>query len=591
MRFQKLLWGWREGAPMREFELVFPSLALGTHQTPWDLQILLHRGAASLPRKEAMGMICKGRFCNPEEKRVFLVCAFHEVVTSSISKGRSKALVISSLEVLWRFYAWADESYEVLTEDNAIDVFKAWAEYQIHRYQVKKDISAMHAYRQVTKIANLIASALNFPGNRPGAHLLFQTRMRKPSTKKRVLSTQADKQNLSSTFEFGHALKIICDTLDITMVRGSLPILIEVDSDKTILAAGNLLDPHMDVSSIKDNTVRRAAERARASMGDDESLFDRHKRSGILNLRIESELLIFIAQTGMNSAQAANIQREDYRWKSNGDDLDVFRVYKGRRSGEAVFRCFKSYKEHLQKYLHWLDDSGVSELDGRLFPLQNRTIIPAKDSKIRFYTTRGAFKRAGIEFFGPQDLRKARVNWLLRRSNDLELTAEQMAHDKSVLLRDYEKPHHQRATVEILNFHKATDPTFVPPGPGLCVDSGHTPVPIDGISEIAPKPDCVSPEGCLFCSKHRDIMNADYCWKLASHARIKSLETNLYKPSEKKETHPAYHVIERINQKLAAIASGSEVRATWVKDAKDAVRSGRYHPNWIGHIQLLEVIA
>ena len=576
---------------MRELNLTFPSIALGSHETPWDLQILLHHGVACLPRKEAMGMIYEGRFGNPEKKRVFLVCAFHEAITSSISKGRSKALAISSLEVLWRFYAWADESYDVITEQNAIDIFKAWAEHQIHRYQVKKDISAMHAYRQVTKIANLIASALNLPGNRPGAHLLFQTRMRKPSTKKSVLSTQAYKQNLSRTFEFGHALKIICDTLNITTVRGSLPILIEVDSDKTILAAGSLLDPHMDVSSIKDNTVRRTAERARAPMGEDESLFERHKRSGILNLRIESELLIFIAQTGMNSTQAASLRREDYRWKSNGEDLEVFRVYKGRRSGEAVFRCYKSYKDHLQRYLEWLDEAGFSDHDKRLFPLQSRKIIPAVDKKVCFLATKGAFKRIGLQFFGPQQLRTTRVNWLLRRSNDLELTAEQMAHDKQVLLRDYEKPHHQAATVEILSFHKVTDPTFAPPGPGLCVDSGHTPMPIEGVAEIAPKPDCVSPEGCLFCAKHRDIMSADYCWKLASHARIKSLETNLYNPSEKKETHPAYQVIERIDQKLAAIASGSEVRATWVKDAKDAVRSGRYHPNWIGHIQLLEVIA
>lgn len=576
---------------MDELDLTFPDLSFGTHQIPWDLQILLYQGAASLPRKEAMDMIHEIELDPPEKDRLLLVCAFHEAIDTLIKKGRSKALIISNLEVLHRFYAWADDKREVLIRENVVDIFKAWSEYQIFRSQVKKDVSEMHAYRQVTKIANLLAAALKIPGSRPGAHLLLQTRMRKPNSRKRVLSTQADKQNLRKTFEFGNALKIICDKLDVTTVRGPLPILIEVDSDKTILLAGNLLDPYMDVNSIKDNTVRRNAVRARAPMSDDESLFDKHKRSGIVNLRIESELLIFIAQTGMNSAQAANIQREDYRWKSNGDDLDVFRVYKGRRSGEAVFRCFKSYKEHLQRYLQWLDDTGLSEFDGRLFPLQNRGIIPAKDSKIRFYTARGAFKRAGIEFFGPQDLRKTRVNWLLRRSNDLNLTAEQMAHDKAVLLRDYERPHHQKASIEILNFHKAVDPSFIPPGPGLCTDNGHKPLPIDGISEKAPRPDCISPEGCLFCSKHRDIMNADYCWKLASHARIKSLETNLYKPSENKETHPAYYVIERINQKLDAIASGNEVRAIWVKDAKDAVRSGRYHPNWIGHIQLLEVIA
>ncbi len=86
-------------------------------------------------------------------------------------------------------------------------------------------------------------------------------------------------------------------------------------------------------------------------------------------------------------------------------------------------------------------------------------------------------------------------------------------------------------------------------------------------------------------------MSSDYCWKLASHAKIKSLEANLYKPSEKQDLHPAYRVIERINKKLEAIASGSEIRAMWVSESRDLIRAGKYHPYWSGHIELMEVIA
>ena len=575
---------------MIEVSLTFPKLALGSHQIPWDLKILLHHGAACIPRKEVIDIIANGGLRDLQDERNFLVNTFHETITAQLNKGRSRALVICSLETLWRFYAWADKNYKTITEENVIEIFKAWAEYQIHRYQVKKDISAMHAYRQVTKIANLIAGALKIPGARPGAHLLLQTRVRRPGTKKSVLCTNADKQNLSKTFEFGHALKKICEKLDISTVRGSLPIFIEVYENKSMTVVGCLRDPYMDVESINNSTMRKNAEKARRPLKEGESLFDGYKRSVILNIRIESELLIFIAQTGMNSTQAANIQRENYRWQSNGNDLDVFRVYKGRRSGDAIFRCYKSYHEHFQKYLKWLDDVGFADHDNRLFPLQGRTIIRAANAKIRFYAITRAFKEIQMPFFGPQELRKTRVNWLLRRSHDLDLTSEQMAHDKEVLIRDYERPHHQAAVVEIIRFHKATDPTFAPPGPGICVDNNHNPMPVPNMAKEAPKPDCISPEGCLFCSKHRDVMNADYCWKLASHAKIKSLETNLYKPPTNQEIHPAYLVIERINQKLHAIASGSEVRATWVKDAQDSVRAGRYHPHWNGHIALLEVI-
>lgn len=293
----------------------------------------------------------------------------------------------------------------------------------------------------------------------------------------------------------------------------------------------------------------------------------------------------------MNLTQASALERETYRWKSNGDNLEVFRVYKGRRSGEAVFRCYRAYKEHLERYLRWLNDTGFAEHDTRLFPLQSRGMIRAKDSKIGFYTLKESFKKIDARIIGPQELRKTRVNWLLRRSNDLELTAEQMAHDKEVLLRDYERPHHQSAASEIVRFHASTDPAYTPPGPGVCIDKGSAPESINGIAKEAPKPDCISPEGCLFCTKHRDVMSSDYCWKLASHAKIKSLEANLYKPSEKQDLHPAYRVIERINKKLEAIASGSEIRAMWVSESRDLIRAGKYHPYWSGHIELMEVIA
>jgi hypothetical protein len=575
---------------MSELDLTFPSFPLGTHQVPWDMKILLFKDAASEARKSVVLSIDKGGFCKPIKERYPLVIAFHETISSMISLGKSRASIESNLEVLWRFFAWADFSSDFISSETVIDIFKRWTEFQIHRTHFKKEISAIYAYRQVSKMANLIAKALQLPGIKPGKNLVLQTRMRKPPEKKRVLGVEADKQNLNHTFEYGHLLTKICGALDITTVRGKLPILIDVGSDMVLTLAGSLIDPEMDTNSIKDMAMRRKAQIARAPLTDSESLFDRHKRSGILNQRVEAELLIFIAQTGMNLTQAASLEKESYRWKSNGEDLEVFRVYKGRRSGEAIFRCFKSYREHLEKYMVWLDETRFSDHDNRLFPLLSRGMIRAKGAKVKFSTTKETFKKINLALIGPQQLRKTRVNWLLRRSRDLDLTAEQMAHDKGVLLRDYEMPHHQSAAAEIIKFHCATDPTFSPPGPGVCIDESHEPESILSLPNEAPKPDCISPEGCLFCTKHRDIMSSEYCWKLASHSHIKSLETALYKPSQKQEIHPGYRVIDRITQKLDAIASGSQIRAMWVKEAKDLIRSGRYHPYWDGHIKLLEMI-
>lgn len=45
---------------MHELDLTFPGMTLGTHQIPWDMNILLHHGAASLPRKNAKEAILFG---------------------------------------------------------------------------------------------------------------------------------------------------------------------------------------------------------------------------------------------------------------------------------------------------------------------------------------------------------------------------------------------------------------------------------------------------------------------------------------------------------------------------------------------------
>lgn len=190
----------------------------------------------------------------------------------------------------------------------------------------------------------------------------------------------------------------------------------------------------------------------------------------------------------------------------------------------------------------------------------------------------------------PRNLRNARVNWLLRRSRDPDLTAEQSAHTKETLLRSYEAPHHQSAAVEIVRFHKVTDPTLKSPGPGICAGRERGPEAIEETPEYAPDPDCISPDGCLFCIHHRDVLNADYCWKLASHSELKKLELTRFRPPKGETQHPAQAVISRIALKLEALAQGSEIRAQWVRDAKDSVRSGKFHAWWAGHIQLLEAL-
>lgn len=93
---------------MHELNLTFPGMSLGTHQIPWNLNILLHHGAACVPRKNAMESIHHSSVDDVDVLRIPIVCAFHEAISSMISQGRSRSLIEGSLEVLWRFFAWSD---------------------------------------------------------------------------------------------------------------------------------------------------------------------------------------------------------------------------------------------------------------------------------------------------------------------------------------------------------------------------------------------------------------------------------------------------------------------------------------------------
>lgn len=574
---------------MIKYDLTFPKLLIGTHGTPWDLEAFLYIGGAKIQRKFFVDAVNKGEVGLVDMERLTLVFALHEVLTTFIVQGQAQKTIHSSLQNLRELYVWADSKSLPLTKDSIINTFYLWTEHLLDRAYAKEEITPLTAYKSASRVSNIIARALKMHGPKPGKNILLLTRLRRPESKKEVLGIELDKQYTNDLFEFGNIITSICNGLDIKTVRGELPIRIRVNDELLVTVVGNLHQPDLDLSTISDESLLRLAIKKRQAMPDNEHLLDKCKRSSILKLRVECELLIFIAQTGINLSQAVKIEKTKYRWQTNGEDFDVFRVYKNRRHGEAIFRCFKGYREHFSRYLTWLDEAGLSDFDDRLFPFFSRTIIPPKSSIKRFSATQSLFNKIDKPFFGPQELRTNRVNWLLRRSQDIEMTAEQMAHSKEVLSKDYEKPHYESIVSEIIKYYNQTEIALLSPGPGVCIDE-HKPNPISNFLVSSPEPDCISSDGCLFCDKHRDVMDFDYCLKLASHAFLKKIEISSYNSSEKQDIHPGYWVLDRIMQKLEKISEQSETQAQWVKEANDSVRAGKYHPIWDGHIQLLEVL-
>lgn len=292
----------------------------------------------------------------------------------------------------------------------------------------------------------------------------------------------------------------------------------------------------------------------------------------------------------MNLTQGHRLKRGPFRFQSAGDDVEVFREYKGRRGGEVEFRIFKAYRRHFERYREWIDHFVPADEDPRLFPFIYPTMIPAIDSPPNLEATKKRCKAIGLKFVGPQKLRRTRVNWLLRRTRDPDLTADEAQHSKQTLFKVYEEPNHHLAAREITTFFKLTDPSITPPGPGACVDLHRRPESVPGKPPEAPAPDCISPAGCLFCVFHRDVDSEDYVWSLASYRYLKTIELSFYKPpSRNAPEHPAAAVINRVTAKLEHLRQSSEIRALWVREAEDRVSEGVYHPHWDGFIQLMEI--
>lgn len=568
-------------------DLRLNQLSYGTRETPVDFQVLLYRGGAGFLTNHVASAIKRGDLGRPLPNRLPLVVKLHDAICGAIAKGQSHATTMNSIRILRRFFAWGDEAGLDLTLSSVQGDYKKWVEILLHRTRIKRDLKEFGGYSMASVVDQLLTSALNLK-----LGLRRQTRMKAPKDPRRILGPKADKQNLEETFAFGHALSDISRSLTVEALRGPLPISVQLRTGQSTEQWCGLRRPETlkALNGTDHFSNRKKVQEMRAAYDADTSL---RTRFSVFNLRVDCELLIFIAQTGMNLAQAAHLERTGFRFQSDGSDLIVYRVYKGRRGGEAVFRIFKEYRTHFKAYLAWLEEMLPASEDERLFPYAHSGAIPSKHHVSRFTSLRRCCEKLGIKCFRPQALRKTRINWLLRRSQDTNLTAEMAQHTQQTLMEVYEQPNHQVAAMEITRFHKLMDPSLDASGPGACIGAEDGPKPIPDAPPLAPKPDCVSPAGCLFCDFHRDLDSLDYVWSLTSYRHLKLTELTHFHPPAKDQSppHPVIAVIDRITEKLSQFKSGNETRAQWIDECRDRVAEGRYHPAWDGFIQCMELSA
>ena len=557
---------------LEALELTFANVSLGEKETPWDLRPLLFKGGATARKNNAADLIDSGALGVPIIERIALVQKIHEEVSAALAGGGSKETARSALENIRQFFKWADAFGQTLTLETVESTFLMWADHLLHQVHVAKDFKNSSAYQHAKCVGSILDKALERP-----SPIICNTRLTKHPDRKRVRGVQADKQNLTETFEFGHALLDIVDGLHLDALWGPLPVRIRLRSGQELEQWSGLSSPKTRPSPNRHQRYyAKCSKHIRTDYENDCTLRTRYS---LVNLRIEAELLIFIGVTGINLSQAHQLKVRHYSYKSTIDGYEV-RDYKHRRQGEVIFEIFSEYKAVFERYLEWRKAVFPNDSQELLFPLVRRG-GRAEDTPPAFTLIRKSCNKLGLRFISSRQLRNTRVNWMLRRSRDLDLTSQQAQHSKETLVRIYEEPSLHVAMVEVTRFWQRNDPALPSPAPGVC---DGVPVPIVDIPLKAPQPNCIRPTGCLWCEHHRDIDSQDYVWSIACMRYFKILTFKEFMaPVQGKTNEPARYVemaIERLTAKLHWFRQSNEHRRGWVVEALARIGEAYYHPHW-----------
>lgn len=562
-------------------DLSFPGVAFGPQQIPWDLKPLLFKGGAQVHARDVASMIETGKLGRPLIERIELLRLIRESLLNFVDGGGRRRTVASCIDKLKRFFRWADASTtQALSLITVVECYRHWCDALLHRARVGRGLLERTAYGYGSIVGWVLDKVLG-----RATPLIKSTRLRCRKQGPRAVSPNADKQNLEEAFAFGRFLLDLADGLSAEAIWGPLPLQILMRNGKTLelwsgLKSPNTLKPPNPNWPAQSRQAERRAAQKRADWQAERTY---RTRFSIINLRITAEMFMLMGQSAVNLAQAHQLRMDQWRFKPSSQGYEI-RTYKHRRWGPVVFEIYSKYRVVFDRYLQWRKAIFPEDPDGLLFPFLGKNGTPAQrqsDSPPDFRSLKRISKRAGVAFVGPQTLRSTNVNWMLRRTADPDLTADEKQHAKRTLIGVYEKPSLQRAMVQTQRFWAEHDPAMAAPGPGTC--TGKYPHPVADMPATAVQPDCTTPSGCLFCDHQRDIDSQDHAWSLASFRLLKSFEE--VEAKSNLNPNPAQATINRITAKLNFIEASSSERAQWVKEALLRLEEGRYHPAWEGLIE------
>lgn len=512
-----------------------------------------------------------GTLGSPQMDRLPFLLATYERWQAGIVSKRMSLLTIKQYWVLLRKYVtFCEQHGRPLEIDSALDSYLHFC----HHIKQRSDLKAETKNGYAIGVATIVGPLVGMDAGK----LKHKSRIVGP----RRLGNSTAKENLASTADFIQTLLETIEQLSVEAVRGPLLVTFRYSSgaEHTIHCGKEF----KSIDSLKgDPYQKRASVVLRTAREKDIS---NKRRAPLINLRLEAELLLFISQTSCNLTQALQLTGGHYRYRSEGDYLQMF-VWKNRAKHDVELRIHRSYRSHFESYLAWRSTIFPGDQDGLTFPfIRDDGELTMHRTSCAFTKVRALVASIGKPFVHAQQLRVTAGNFV-KRGISRQAAAELLSNSEVTFRERYEEVHQQTATAELVRFWGEIGDAVSAVGPGACKEMA--PNAYADSPPNAPKPDCESPASCLFCDKNRDIRSFDHVWNLASLRQLKVAELNADRtPFGRDASHPVALSVQRISDKLNELRLLGGEYAQWVQESLLRVDEGNYHRFYAAEFEVLE---
>ncbi|MEE4920009.1 hypothetical protein V2K23_11425 [Pseudomonas alliivorans] len=538
-------------------DLEFDGVVYGKERIPLTLRSCLYVNGAGCHTKKfeeyrlgnVLGLVVTAR--------IPLVYALHSELNGIVSSGGSPRTLEGGVSRVRAFYMYSDGLGIDPTKANACSLYCGWVK-SLYKSVNSGDAKEGGCYGKASGMATLLGNATGLGRD----FFVLNAGLTAPSKKNAF--PQIDKQNLGDAKRFIDNLMDIRNCLGIEAFQRPLPAQLKMSNGQEIMLYSGLTQREQLLADKLANVSLKV-------------------RYALYNVRVETELMLFISQTSMNLSDAAGLKFQELKFYTVGDSFEA-RTYKGRKQGEVIFTAYGEYKPYFLDFLAFRKALSISEHTNLLFgklPQAGKSVSdnPNPRSLIRL------MKRLGRPFVVAGELRKTRQNWLARKAGDPALAAEIGQHDLETFGRYYERPNHQAATTEWSNYYRNSAKAKRAALVGECTGQ---PIPVKELPAAFEKPNCVNPNLCIFCISYKGIKTYSYIWSILSYKVLRERE-KLVSLRSNADVSGLESAISRLDQIIGAFETAGKKCAGWLAKAAQQTQMGNYHPRWSGFIHLLDV--